>query len=146
MQKKIGNLKIILSFNERDLSISINKINNLPDSFIVDYFVKIIVKENYIENEKIKTIAITQTIGNSYIKGVNQNDIIMFYLNYGINKMNFYSNAYYKIIGENYDIDYLSYNRLIFGGMNKMSQNQITLIIILLLYQFQELFFCLYLY
>ena len=105
MQKKIGNLKIILSFNERDLSISINKINNLPDSFIVDYFVKIIDKENYIENEKIKTIAITQTIGNSYIKGVNQNDIIMFYLNYGINKMNFYSNAYYKIIGENYDID-----------------------------------------
>ena len=33
--------------------------------------------------------------------------------------MNFYSNAYCKIIGENYDIDYLSYDGLIFGDMNK---------------------------
>ena len=108
-----------LSFNETDLSISIRKINNLSDSLIVDCFAKIIDKENYIENENIKTIAITQSIGNSYIKGINQNDYVMFYLNNEINKMNFYSNAYCKIIGENYDIDYLSYNGLIFGAMNK---------------------------
>ena len=104
-----------LFFNERDLSISINNINNLPNSCIVDCFLKIIDKQNYIKNEKIKTIAITQSIVNSTLKGTNQNDLVMFYLNSGINNLNFYSNAYCKILGENYELDYLSYNGLIIG-------------------------------
>ena len=37
-------LNDVLSFNERDLSISVNKINNLPDSSISECFVKIIDK------------------------------------------------------------------------------------------------------
>ena len=102
-----------LSFNEKDLSISVNKINNIPASSFIECFVKIIDKENYIKDEKIKTITISQSIGNSNIKGIIQNDSVIFYINYAINRMNFYSNAYCKIIGENYDIDYLSYNGLI---------------------------------
>ena len=108
-----------LSFNEKDSIISINKINNIPNSCIVDCFVKIIDEDNYIQNEEIKTIAITQSIGNSNIKGTNQNDLIIFYINYDKNKMNFYSNAYCKIIGETYDIDYLSYNGLIINDRNQ---------------------------
>jgi len=126
-----------LSFTERDLSISIKKIDNIPDSCIVDCFAKIIDKENYIKNEKIKTIAITQSIGNSYIKGINQNenDLVIFYLNYGINRTNFYSNAYCKIIGENFELDYLSYNGLIIVGSNEIeptSEDNSTLYIIII--------------
>ena len=126
-----------LFFTERDLSISINKINNLPDSCIVDCFVKIIQKENYIKDEKIKTIAITQSIGNSYIKGINQNenDLVMFYLNYEIDRINFYSNAYCKIMGENFELDYLSYNGLIIDGSKEIettSEDNTTLYIIII--------------
>ena len=126
-----------LSFTERDLSISIKKIDNIPDSCIVDCFAKIIDKENYIKNEKIKTIAITQSIGNSYIKGINQNenDLVIFYLNYGIDRTNFYSNAYCKIIGENFELDYLSYNGLIIVGSNEFeptSEDNSTLYIIII--------------
>ena len=102
-----------LTFSERDLSISVHKISNLPDSSTFECFVKIIDKENYINNEIIKTIAITQSIGNSNIKGIVQDYLLIFNINYGINRLNFYSNAYCKIIGENYDIDYLSYNGLL---------------------------------
>jgi len=125
-----------LSFNEKDSSISISKINNLPASCIVDCSVKIIEKGNYIENEKIKTIAITQSIGNSNIKGTIQNDLVKFHINYGKDKKNFYSNAYCKIIGENYDVDYLSYNGLIFGNINefepKSKYNKTTMYIIII--------------
>ena len=106
-------LNDVLSFNERDLSISVNKINNLLDSSILECFVKIIDKYNYIENEIIKTISIIQSNGNSNIKGTVLNGLLIFYINYGISSLDFYSNAYCKIIGENYDIDYLSYNGLI---------------------------------
>ena len=102
-----------LTFSERDLSISVHKISNLPDYSTFECFVKIIDKENYINNEIIKTIAITQSIGNSNIKGIVQDYLLIFNINYGINRLNFYSNAYCKIIGENYDIDYLSYNGLL---------------------------------
>ena len=37
-----------LTFNERDLTISANKIKNLPDSSIFECFAKIIDKYNYI--------------------------------------------------------------------------------------------------
>ena len=108
-----------LSFNERDLSIYINKVNNLPDSCIVDCYLKIIGKNNYDISEKYTTIAITQSIGNLNLKGISQKDLVQFYLNNEIKGMDFYSNAYCKIIGENYDIDYLSYNGLIMGDMNE---------------------------
>ena len=124
-----------LTFKERELSISAQNINKLADSSIFECFIKIIDKYNYIENEIIKTIAITQSIGNSNIKGFVQDDLLLFNINYGINTMNFYSNVYCKIIGENYDIDYLSYNGLINdeskGSEPSTSDNSTVIIIII---------------
>ena len=121
-----------LTFKERELSISAQSINKLPDSSIFECFIKIIDKYNYIENEIIKTIAITQSIGNSNIKGFVQDDLLLFNINYGINKMNFYSNVYCKIIGENYDIDYLSYNGLINKGSESQTSDNSTSFIIII--------------
>ena len=107
----------------------------MADSSIFECFAKIIDKYNYIENEIIKTIAITQSIGNSNIKGFVQDDLLLFNINYGINTMNFYSNIYCKIIGENYDIDYLSYNGLINDeskGSELPTSDNSTLIIIII--------------
>ena len=64
-----------LTFKEKDLYISVKNLNKLLDSSIFECFVKIIDKYNYIENEIIKTIAITQSIGNSNIKGSVKDDL-----------------------------------------------------------------------
>ena len=113
--------KDALSFNKENMRLTVNQINDIPNSNI-NYYLKIIEEQNYINNELINTISIGQSFYKSAIKGYVNQDKIIFYLNNEIDeyKKN-YLNVYSHIIDNFFDIEYLSYNGLI---INKESFNK----------------------
>ena len=112
--KNYINKKDSLSYSQNNKLISINKLNNLPISSIVNYNLKIIEEENYFENEIINTIAMTQSNSSSNIKGINSDNQIIFNINCEMNiSKEYHLNAYAQIIGDDLDIEYISYNGLL---------------------------------
>ena len=103
----------LLSFNKEDMTITVNPLNNIPNSYI-NYYLKIIESNNYIKNELIKTISIIQSNSTLSKKGNIVNNQIYFSLNEFIKKdIDYHINVYSHIIGNDLDIEYISYDGLI---------------------------------
>jgi hypothetical protein len=77
----------------------------------INYYLKVINEEDYINNELINTIAIKSSTGNLTIKGIIDNDMVTFKLRDQIsNTTNKYEmNIYCHIIENDYNIEYVSY-------------------------------------
>ena len=100
-----------INYNTEQNTIIINGISPSPSN--ITYYLKIVYKEDYVKNETINTIAISESNSNIIIKGENNdNNNIVFILN-NIKNNIYYINAYSIIIEKNYDIEYLSYSGLI---------------------------------
>ena len=85
-------------------------------------------KNNYINDEVITTIALTESKNTIIIKGENKENHIIFHIPKSINNEKIlYLNAYSIIIENNYDIEYISYSRLIIN--QEIIRNVISLII-----------------
>ena len=56
----------LIKYEKKDNSLTFNKIKDIQDPKNVVYYVKLIKKDNYLKNENINTIAITQSNGQSY--------------------------------------------------------------------------------
>ena len=56
----------LIIYNKENNTLVFNKIKDVQDPKNVIYFVKLIKKDNYLKNENINTIAITQSSGQSY--------------------------------------------------------------------------------
>ena len=113
--------------------IIINQMNNIPNISNINYYLKIIEESDYIENELIKTIAISQSYSKLSIKGNVKNNKIIFPLENIIQEnKSYYVNAFSNIIGEDLDIEYLSYNGLILNNKSydKSNSNKTMIIII----------------
>ena len=100
-----------INYNIEEKKIIINGISPSPSN--ITYYLKIVYKEDYVKNETINTIAISESNSNIIINGkINDNNNIEFILN-NIENNIYYINAYSIIIEKNYDIEYLSYSGLI---------------------------------
>lgn len=116
-----------LEYNKEKNKISINKLNNYPTNSIINYFLKITNKDNYISNEHLNTIAIRESWNSSILNGENINNKIQFNLNSLIDKKKIYYINAYCIINTNYsDIEYISFNGLIINKkfIHKSSSNK----------------------
>ena len=114
----------ILSYNKNYKTINVNPINNIPNSYI-NYYLKIIEKDNYIKNELIKTISIIQSNSTLSKKGIINNKQISFSLDDELMENNsYYINVYSHIIGNDLDIEYISYNGL-FINLEPSEQKEI---------------------
>ena len=58
--------KDLIKYDKDKNILTFNKVKDVKDQKSVIYFVKLIKKDNYLKNEKINTIAITQSSGQSY--------------------------------------------------------------------------------
>ena len=56
----------LIKYDQNKRTLTFNKIKDVQDVKNVIYFVKLIKKDNYLPNENINTIAITQSSGQSY--------------------------------------------------------------------------------
>ena len=116
-----------LEYSKEKNKISINKLNNYPTNSVINYFLKITNKDNYISNEHLNTIAIRESWNSSIINGENINNKIQFNLNNLIDKKKIYYINAYCIINTNYsDIEYISFNGLIINKkfVHKSSSNK----------------------
>ena len=103
-----------LNYDNKNNRITINKITNIPSSSKIIYYLKIIKEEDYIENESLNTIAITESNSNISVKGENiYNNNIIFNIKDLISKdITYYINAYSIINENNDDIEFISYSGL----------------------------------
>ena len=102
-----------LNYDNKNNRITINKITNIPSSSKIIYYLKIIKEEDYIENESLNTIAITESNSNISVKGENLYDNIVFNIKDLISKdITYYINAYSIINENNDDIEFISYSGL----------------------------------
>ena len=116
-----------LEYNKEKNKIFINKLKNYPSNYILNYFLKITNKDNYISNEHLNTIAIRESWNSSILNGENINDKIQFNLNNLIDKKKIYYINAYCVINTNYsDIEYISFNGLIINkkSIYKSSSNK----------------------
>ena len=124
--------KDTLFFDENDMTIKVNKINNIQNPSNINYYLKIIKEEDYIYNELLKTIAITESPCYLNIKGFIDNDMVIFKLENYINKNKSYNmNVYSHIITNDYNIEYISYNGIILNLEESETNNNIIYIILI---------------
>ena len=122
--------KDTLSFNKKAMEMSVNEIKDIPSSSI-NYYLKIIGEDNYIKNELINTISISQSLIESSIKGTVKNNKIIFLVYNEINDYKiYYINVNSIIIDNNLDIEYVSYNGLIIHEEHTEKKNSLKYIII----------------
>ena len=104
-----------LNFNRKENKIKINKLTNIPDSFNIKYYLKIINEEDYIKNEIINTIAITESNYTILYSKTEENGKIIFNLNGSIELDTYYHiNAYSIVSDNNDDFEYVSYSNIRF--------------------------------
>ena len=107
-----------LNYNKKENTITINKLTNIPDFYSIKYYLKIIKEEEYIKQEIINTIAITEsnfTLGSKS----KDNGIIIFSLEDKIiPDTYYYINAYSIVSDNNYEEEYISYSNI---KINKVS-------------------------
>ena len=100
----------LLLYDENTMIIKANTIKGIPSTSKINYYLKIINEEDYINNELINTIAIKSSQSTLNIKGNIDDDKIIFKLKNEINITGLYEmNIYCHIIGNDYDIEYVSY-------------------------------------
>ena len=103
-----------LDFNKRNNLVTINKLSKIPDTSTINYYLKIIKKQDYIEKESINTIAITQSNSDCVVKcsSTYKNKIICDLEDYAKEVNTYYINAYSVINENNTSIEYVSYSSL----------------------------------
>ena len=120
-----------LDYDKEENIITINKLKNIPETAEIYYYLKIIKKEDYIKNESINTIAITQSNSNTGIKcNSYKNNIICNLKNYLKEINTYYINTYSFIYEDNTNIEYLSYSSLIINKNDKSKESHKKIIII----------------
>ena len=94
--------------------LEVNKLKKIPNFSQIKYYLRIIKENDYINNEPINTIALTESKSNLTLTGKeSDNNKILFYLKKFIDKKETYYINVYSIIVENYsDIEYFSYSSL----------------------------------
>ena len=116
-----------LDYEKKNKKIFVNKFRNIPSNSKVDYYLKIIKYDDYIKNELINTIALTES---KYIviKGKKNSDSVSFDLNKKLYKnSSYYLNAF-SIIKSGYsDIEYISYKGLIIYAKYKSQHKKLGL-------------------
>ena len=120
-----------LNYNKKDYQISVQKLNNIPSSSTINYYLKIINEDDYIKNEEINTIALMESNCNEYIKGFQIGDNIIFNVYNAFNQTKTNYINVYGIITEKYlDIDYISYAGFIYIPFSKaVKYSNINLVI-----------------
>lgn len=124
-----------LYYDKNMTNVNVSQINNIS-SYIINYYLKIIEQKNYINNERINSIAIKHSSSNINIniKGIIKDNKIFFDLKNKINNKDvYYMNVYSQIIGEDFDIEYISYNSIVINILeneNNESNSLITIILI----------------
>ena len=110
--------------------LEVNKLKNIPTFNKIQYYLRVIKENDYINNEGINTIALTESKNNLALIGKDSDNKIYFYLKKFIDKKEtYYINVYSIIVENNSDIEYFSYSSFkIEGEINK--QPNIILIII----------------
>ena len=123
--------KDYLNYDNDNKRIIINKLTNIPSSSKISYYLKIIKEEDYIENESLNTIAITESNSDLEVKGENNNNNIIFSLKEIINiNTTYYINAYSIINENNNDIEFISYSGFKINKINlKYRESNIKLVI-----------------
>ena len=100
----------LINYNKNNNTLTFNKIKDVQDPKNVIYFVKLIKKDNYLKNENINTIAITQSSGQSfgYENLVSENDKLVI----ALKDLSMNTIYYYNIIAqinEERIAEYISY-------------------------------------
>ena len=103
-----------LNYNKKNKNIYANKLNDIPSNYFQYYYLKIINKDDYIENEDINTIAMIESNNSLIVKGKIINNYVLFDLKSNNLEDNYYYiNAYSIIINNYYEIEYISYEGLV---------------------------------
>ena len=116
-----------LDYEKKNKKIFVNKFRNIPSNSKVDYYLKIIKYDDYIKNELINTIALTES---KYIviKGKKNSDSVSFDLNKKLYKnSSYYLNAFSIIKSDYSDIEYISYKGLIIYAKYKSQHKKLGL-------------------
>ena len=116
-----------LDYEKKNKKILVNKFRNIPSNSKVDYYLKIIKYDDYIKNELINTIALTES---KYIviKGKKNSDSVSFDLNKKLYKnSSYYLNAFSIIKSDYSDIEYISYKGLIIYAKYKSQHKKLGL-------------------
>ena len=114
----------VLNYNNSIKRIEIEKINKIPSYYTCNYYLRIINKDDFIENEELNTISIIASNSEKIINGKEDNNNIIFDLNEVIDEQKTYFVNAYSIINEkNSNFEYVSYSRLIIQGRMKNERN-----------------------
>ena len=116
-----------LNYIKKTKEIFVNKLQKIPSSSNIDYYLKIIKNDDYIINELINTIALIES-KSIVIKGKNKNDGVFFDIDNKIYKnTTYYLNAFSVINSNNFDIEYVSYKGLIINAKYRIQNKKLGL-------------------
>ena len=102
-----------LDYNKKKHLVSIKKLENIPETSSVNYFVKVISDSDYNKDEILKTISITESECKA-LNEVNKNnkDKIVFNITNLIEENIYYYINAYSIVNDNDDYEYVSYSNI----------------------------------
>ena len=100
-----------LDYNKKKHLVSIKKLQNIPKTSTVNYFIKIISEEYYYKEEILKTISITESKCD-YINKTSNDDNIIFNITSLIKENTYYYINAYSIVNDNDDYEYVSYSNI----------------------------------
>ena len=100
-----------LDFDKKENKVKINKLTNIPDSLNIKYYLKVINEDNYINNEIINIIAMTESNYTTLDAEIEENGKIVFNINGSIELDTYYHINAYSIVSDNdNDFELISYS------------------------------------
>ena len=102
----------LLEYDIEERTIKINKLwKSSPSNLLVNYFMRIIHKDNYTSNENLKSISLIESKGIFKTNGIVNEDDIIYNVKEEIDKYQSYmANCYITVIDNYNDIELLAYN------------------------------------
>ena len=103
-----------LDYNKKKRLVTIKKLDNIPETSTVNYYIKIINETCYYKDEILKTISITESECDFLNKFSNndKDDKIVFNITDLIGENIYYYINAYSIVDENDDYEYVSYSNI----------------------------------
>jgi hypothetical protein len=102
----------LLEYDIEERTIKINKLwKSSPSNLLVNYFMRIIHKDNYTSNENLKSISLIESKGIFKTNAIVNEDDIIYNVKEEIDKYQSYmANCYITVIDNYNDIELLAYN------------------------------------
>ena len=100
-----------LDYNKKKHLVTIKKLENIPETSTVTYYIKIISEIYFYQDEILKTISITESESDFLYKN-NDDDKIVFNITDKIKENIYYYINAYSIVNDNDDLEYISYSNI----------------------------------